>query len=74
MHRHKLPCSHVGFFFRSSRLQLTTAAGYPMTWIAKVLIAVTLFLLESLLLKIQPHSVSVLGGSFAAYLFVIVAE
>ena len=37
--------------FRSSRLQLTTAAGYRMTRTAKVLIAVTLFLLESLLLR-----------------------
>ena len=37
--------------FRSSRLQLTTVAGYRMNGTAKVLIAVTLFLLESLLLR-----------------------
>ena len=39
--------------FRSFRLQLTTAAEYRMTGTAKVLIAVTLFLLESLLLRIR---------------------
>ena len=38
--------------FKSSHLQLTTAAGYGMTETAKVLIAVALFLLESLLLRI----------------------
>ena len=37
--------------FRSSRFQLTTVAGYRMTGTAKVLIAVTLLLLESLLLR-----------------------
>ena len=37
--------------FWSSRLQLTTVAGYQITGTAKLLIAVTLFLLESLLLR-----------------------
>ena len=37
--------------FRSSRLQLTTAAGYRMAGTAKALITVTLFLLKSLLLR-----------------------
>ena len=51
------PCMVMSFVvsmtisFRSSRLQLTTAAGYRMTGTAKVLIAVTLFLLESLLFR-----------------------
>ena len=45
------PCIVISFLvplsvsFRSSRLQVTTAAGYRMTGTAKVLIAVTLFLL-----------------------------
>ena len=59
--------------FKSSRLQLTTDAGYRMTETAKALIAVTLFLLE-LASQNPPHSVFVLGGGFAGYLFVIVAE
>ena len=35
-------------FFRCSRIQLTTAACYWITEVAKVFIAVTLFLIESL--------------------------
>ena len=60
--------------FRSSRLQVTTAAGYRMTGTAKVLIAVTLFFARELAPQNLPHSVSVVRGGFAAYLFVIVVE
>ena len=51
------PCMVMSFLvpmsisFRSSHLQLTTVAGYRMNGTAKVLIAVTLLLLENLLLK-----------------------
>ena len=50
MHGHEPSCSYGGFF-QGSRHQLSTAAGYRITGTAKVLIAVTLFLLESLLLR-----------------------
>ena len=60
-------------FFRCSRLQLTTAAGYWITEAVKVFIAVTLFLRE-LGFQYPPHSVSVLKGGFAGYLFVILAK
>ena len=43
----------MSIYFRSSRLQLTTVTRYLMTETAKVLIAVTLFLLESLFRRIH---------------------
>ena len=73
MHGHELPCSYVGFF-RYSRLQLITAAGYWMTGSAQVLISVTLFLLESLLHKTRLTRFLYSEVALQAHLFVIVAE
>ena len=57
----------MSVFIRSSRFQQTTAAEYQITETAKVLIFVRTP-------QNPPHSVSVLGGGFAAPRFVIVAE
>ena len=71
IHGYELPYSYVSFF-RSSYLQLTTAAEYQMAGTEKVLIAVTLFLLKSLLLRTRLtqflYSEVALQRTFSSYL------
>ena len=72
MYAHELPCSYVGFF------QVFSSADYRRwvsnDWDSKSIDCCHLVLARELAPQDPPHSVSVLGGGFATYLFVIVAE
>ena len=69
MHGQKLPCSYVVF---------SSPADYRRwvsdDWDSEGVDCCQLVLARELAPQSPPHSVSVLGGGFAAYLFVIVAE
>ena len=73
MHGHELPCSYVGFF-----QVFPSPADYHRwvldDWNSESVDCCYLFLARELAPQNPLHSVSVLGGGFAAYLFVIVAK
>ena len=73
MHGHELSCSYVDFF-----QVFFSPADYRRRvsddWDSESVDCCHLVLTRELAPQNPPHSVSVLGGGFAAYLFVIVAE
>ena len=73
MHSHELPCSYVGVF-----QVFSSPADYRRwvsdDWDSENVDCSHLFLARELALQNPPHSVSLLRGGFAEYLFVIVAK
>ena len=72
-HSHEFPCFYVGFFqvFLSPADYRCWVSG---DWNSESVDCCPFVLARELAPQNHPHSVSVLGGGFAAYLFAIVAE